>query len=115
MRKSAGILISVISVLLILGPSAALARQTTTRQQIALNMQGIITNAGSQAYEIDGGKLVSAELAGFPVPSNHAHLSYSLRANVTGLAASGTMSVELRAEEQDTDFGVRVLSLNGTM
>lgn len=63
------------------------------KQPLSLTLQGLIVNAGSQRYALDGGDLVQGSLFGQALSS--AHVSFHLDASVQGLAVSGRGSIEV--------------------
>lgn len=98
-----GIVASMVIVFLLLGSTPALAANPPN---LSLTYEGIITNAGSQTYEVNGGNVVGALIPdptnpGSSIPLSSATLSYSLSAVVTGLGATGTATFDLIGTTSD--------------
>lgn len=62
-------------------------------QPLTLGLGGLVTNAGTQHYELSGGKLVSGSFMGNPLSAGH--LGFSLDATVQGFSISGEGSLKL--------------------
>ena len=77
-------------ILLMASPAIAAA---TPASPVNLDLQGIITDAGSQSYQVSGGQLVTADVQGVQLGAQHSSLEYSLQAQVTGLATTGDFSL----------------------
>jgi hypothetical protein len=87
---------------LIASPAFASSGGTKQSQSLSLTLEGMITNAGSQSYEIGGGQLVGGSLFGQALAPSE--MSFSLDASVHGpQAASGWGSIQL-----GTSFSARV-------
>jgi hypothetical protein len=62
-------------------------------QHLSLSLSGLITNAGTQHYELDGGHLIGGSVNGQPVSPGK--ILFNLDATVHGLSVSGGGSLQL--------------------
>ncbi len=62
--------------------------------QFAGTLSGQLISAGTQAYVQKGGRAVAGEILGSPLDPSRTSLSYSLDASLTGLNATGGLSIE---------------------
>ncbi len=92
-KLSVAVMTSALSLLLLLSPALGYAKQGP--QPLNLQLQGIITDAGNQTYQMSGGHVFSAFVNGVPLNVQGANLDYSLKAQVTGLDTSGTLAIHL--------------------
>jgi len=96
-----------VAVLFLLGTSAVYAAPPSTgsggnaanaasSSNVSLSLTGGVLSPGVQAYSIKGGQLVAAWILGTPVNPMNSVLHYNLSAVVSGLAATGTASFDLK-------------------
>jgi hypothetical protein len=82
-------MLSAITALMILAPSTVAASQSTP---LGLTVQGIITNGGSQVYNLGGGTVVAGEINGSALAAGSS-INFQVNANVHGLSTSGSGSI----------------------
>lgn len=91
-KKTASLaILSTVTALVLLSPSVMAASSTP----LTLNMQGIITNAGSQNWVLQGGDIQYGSFANIPLYPEP--ISYSVSANVNALGTSGSGSMAFAA------------------
>jgi hypothetical protein len=83
-------MLSLVTALMLFSPSALAATQTP----LSLQMAGMIVNAGSQHYVLDGGQIVTGSIFGNPVTSSN-KLDFRLSTDVVGLGTSGQGSLRV--------------------
>ena len=84
-KKSLGLaMLSALTAMILFSPTALAAPQPTS---LNLNIQGIITNGGSQFYTFSGGTVVGGEILGTDVSGSN--INYQVTAFVHGLSTGG--------------------------
>jgi len=89
--------------MLFASPAFASSGHVNHQQSLSLTLTGMISNPGSQGYELGGGKLVQGMLFNQPLTSGH--VEFDLDANVRGLGATGSGSLEVSTSSSDGDGG----------
>ena len=103
--KTLSIAITIIAVILLSSSGLLVSHAATpssaqspsynnSSQSLSLNLQGVITSAGSQSWSVSGGSLVGAQIGAEAVPPG-ATLHYSMNANDRGMSSSGSFRVSL--------------------
>jgi hypothetical protein len=87
--------LSAVTALMILSPTTMAASQST---QLSLSVQGIITNGGSQFYNIGGGTVLAGEINGSVLAAGST-ISFQMTASVHGLSTSGSGSITVPSAE----------------
>jgi len=88
----------ILCLVLLASPAFATSGNVKQSQSLSLILQGMISNAGNQHYELGGGKLVQGSLFGQTLSPGR--VSFDLDANVNGLrSVSGRGTLEISATQ----------------
>ncbi len=91
--KTGHVLVVAILALMLSG-SPAFAASGHQSSGLSLTMGGVITDAGHQHYNVQGGEIVDGAVFGQPVSSSD-HISFSVDAMIHGLGTSGIASLSI--------------------
>ncbi len=103
MHSKRTILLALVALVLVLpfGTSIAAADSGTSAsssQPVSFSLMGMVTNAGTQSYELRGGQLMTASIMGQPINPYTATLDYSMFSLVDGLNTWGYSHLVLNAQ-----------------
>jgi hypothetical protein len=94
--------LSIATALLLFSPAAFAAAP----QPLSMNIQGVITGAGSQQYAIAGSHLIAGSFAGQPLTGP---VNYRVDATVNGLTTTGSASISLGTGSQRMSISIQIL------
>lgn len=92
----------ILTALMLLSPTVSAATSTP----LSLTEQGIITNAGSQSYLIQGGYLLGGSFAGQPLGPEP--IAFNVNANVNGMGTSGSASLSFVSGSQTVSATITI-------